>query len=844
MLSSHKSNLDHLMSIWQSQDKTAQNFAFKHTLPASSAVYAPFPDSLNPFLRKALLTTGISLLYSHQIKSWNAIIAGENLSVVSGTASGKTLCYNLPILHTLLQDDQSCALYIFPTKALAQDQFHNLISLNQTIQLFSPTPNIPIAIYDGDTPSRSRAAIRSSTRLILSNPDMLHMGILPHHTIWARFLENLRFVVLDEMHIYRGVFGSNIANVLRRLKRVLHFYGSNPQFILTSATIANPKQLAENLIEEPVTLVEEDGSPHGARHFWIYNPPVINDTLGIRQSASMSAELLTTDLLHSGVQSLIFTRTRRSVELLLRSIREHNPSKANKIFGYRSGYLVNERRSIERGLRDGSTQLVISTNALELGVDIGEMGAVLMIGYPGTIAATRQQSGRAGRGTDPSISILLASSSPLDQFLVKHPEFILDKTPEQALINPNNLLILLKHLECAAFELPFEVNEGFGNVDSDHVQGLLEILSETGKLHATKGKFFWTSDRYPADTVSLRQTTSNVITLRAQINNTPKIVGEVDEVSSHWMVHPNAIYLHEGETYLVDTLDLEKSEAVMHPVSVDYFTEPKNEIKVELINTADHRKVTGGDIYFGEIMVTNQVVGFKKVLWTTREIIGLEELSLPPTQLRTTGYWLAISPEAVEILQTIGMWTNAPNDYGPNWTHQRILARKRDQYRCQYCGVPETGKAHHVHHKIPFRNFPSYEEANQLNNLVTLCPTCHRIAETVVKMKSGLAGLRHVLRYISPLFVMCDINDLGSLSEPSSSIAEGKPTVILYDQIPDGVGLSRTLFDLHNELILDAYDLVFNCPCKDGCPSCVGPAGENGAGGKSETLALLKLLCE
>ena len=497
MPTSNTSYLDHLLNMWQNENQIASNIVFKHLAPATQPVFEPFPNSLNPILQKALHTIGIDLLYTHQFQSWNIVKSGENLGVVTGTASGKTLCYNLPVLDALLRDHQSCALYIFPTKALAQDQYQNLVTLNQKIKLFSSETNLLPAIYDGDTSPRSRSEIRSTSRLILTNPDMLHIGILPHHTLWARFLQNLRFVVLDEMHVYRGVFGSNIGNVIRRLKRVLRFYGSDPQFILTSATIANPKQLAEKLIEAPVSLVDEDGSPRGDRHFWIYNPPIVNADLGIRQSASVGAELLSSDLLSYHVQTLVFARARRSVELLLRSMRENNPRQANSISGYRSGYLPGERRSIERGLRDGTVRLAVSTNALELGVDIGEMEAVLMIGYPGTIAATRQQSGRAGRGTAPSLAILIASASPLDQFLVNHPEFILDKSPEQALINPDNLLVLLQHLECAAFELPFETNEGFGNISAEDVNTLLEILSETGKLHVSEQKYYWISDQYP-----------------------------------------------------------------------------------------------------------------------------------------------------------------------------------------------------------------------------------------------------------------------------------------------------------------------------------------------------------
>lgn len=831
-------NLSRLLEHWRREPLVTDNIILWQTTPASPGDFCHIPYDLHPGLRAALVRRGIDQLYSHQADSLDTIHQGKHVVVVTGTASGKTLCYMLPVLQTALTDPQATALFLYPTKALTQDQAGVMSAMLQE----SGANPASAAIYDGDTPVGQRAAIRQQARLLLTNPDMLHISMLPHHTLWAEFFHNLRYVVIDEMHIYRGVFGSHVANLIRRLRRVANFYGAAPQFILTSATIANPRDLAEMLIEQPVQVIDSDGSPHGERHLILYNPPVTEPDLGVRRSAAAEAAWLIGDLLGYNVQTLSFTRSRRSVELLLRDLRERYPDVAGDLHGYRSGYLPHERRSIERSLRDGRARAVVATNALELGIDVGSMEAVLLVGYPGTVAATRQRLGRAGRRQSASLGVVVASASPLDQFLMLHPEFLLERNPEQALINPNNLLILLQHLRCAAFELPFHHGEGFGGAPMDLIAGLLELLDQSGELHLAEERFFWTSDQYPANHISLRSASDQPVVLQAMVNDRWMTVGEVDEDSALWMVHPDAIYLHEGDSYRVQQLDLEAHQARLEPAAVDYYTVPKSQLALELIETVNQKTEPGCEVNYGEIQVTSQVIGYKKIRWYTQENLGENPLELPPSQLRTTAYWLALTPATVEQLQTMGAWRNDPNDYGPGWPRQRKLARERDHFTCQICGQVEAGKAHHVHHKTPFRNFASTEAANQLDNLITLCPACHRRAETVVRIRSGLAGLAYTMHNLAPLFLMCDPGDLGVAADPQSALAGGQPAVVLYDQVPAGIGLSEEIFRIHPELVARGMELVARCPCHDGCPSCVGPAGESGSGGKMETLAIFQLL--
>ncbi len=847
-------SLSALLSAWQTDPSIVSNIAAWRTFPPQPAQFAPFPAGLHPALVDALRARGISALYTHQATAWQRAQAGQHLVVVTGTASGKTLCYNLPVLDRLLRDPQARALYLFPTKALAQDQ---LSVISDQLSVSSGLSSaIRVATYDGDTLADARPAIRATARLIISNPDMLHIGVLPHHTKWADFFGHLQFVVIDEMHAYRGVFGSHVANVLRRLKRIARFYGSSPQFILTSATIANPVELAERLIEESVALVDDDGAARGARHFLIYNPPVINRDLGLRRSVLLESVRLAGDLLQHNVQTIVFARARRTVELILTYLRRQLPSSTSppelggteggrgggEIRGYRSGYLPRQRREIERGLREGQVRAVVATNALELGIDIGGMGAAVLTGYPGTIAGTWQQAGRAGRKDEASLATLVASANPLDQFLARHPDYFFGRSPEQALINPDNLLILLGHLRCAAFELPFRARESFGRVEGARVAEFLQFLQEGGVLHQSGDKYFWMADQYPAQDVSLRSASPEAVLLQARDGDEWTTIGQVDQASAHWMVHPGAVYLHEGRVYLVEELDLEQHIARLRAAEVDYYTQPRRETTVQLLDKLDEIEACGATKSHGEIAVTTQVIGFRKVKWFTHEQLGLGEVSLPPTELVTTGYWVALTEGTVGRLREQGLWTSDPNDYGPNWLAQRDRARARDGYRCQACGVLEDGRSHHIHHKIPFRAFASYRQANKLSNLVTLCPRCHHRAELAVRMRSGLAGLSFALGHLAPLFLMCDARDVGVHSDPKSPLADGRPAVVIYDQVPAGIGFSQRLFELHDELMARAYELVAACECTDGCPSCVGPAGEGGTGGKQETLAILEAL--
>jgi DEAD/DEAH box helicase domain-containing protein len=809
---------------------------------------------MHPALAEALHHQGIDQFYLHQSMVWERVRAGENIVITTGTASGKSLCYNMPVLDGLLRDPEARALYIFPTKALTQDQQAGLKKLFSAISQNTPeTKSLCSAIYDGDTPSSARSNIRAKVRIVLSNPDMLHTGVLPHHTIWAEFLRGLRYVVIDEMHIYRGVFGSHVANVLRRLSRVARFYGSTPQFFLTSATIGNARELAERLTETPVTLIDEDGSGRGARHFLVYNPPVINPDLGLRRSLIQESVKLAEDLLAQGVQTIIFGRTRRSIELILTYLRERLPERSvdirnvnasETVRGYRSGYLPAERREIEGGLRSGEVRAVVATNALELGIDIGAMGAALLAGYPGTIAATWQQAGRAGRGLDAAIAVLVTSADPLDQFLARYPAYFFGRSPEQGLINPDNLLILLGHLRCAAFELPFQAGDSFGNVPVAQIKEILDYLEGEGLLHRSGNKYFWAADQYPAQGISLRGASPDrvVLQLESEEGGLLRTIGEVDRESATWMVHPGAIYLHEAQTYYVRSLDLEQGVAILLHTGTDYYTEALNETTVQLLEKQAEAIVSGGSKSLGALKVVSQVKGYRKVRWQTHENMGQAELELPPSELITTGYWVALSDEAVEKLQSIGLWSNAPNNYGPGWNTIRQRVRERDGYRCQSCGVLESGREHDVHHKIPFRTFPSPQEANQLNNLVTLCQSCHRRVETAVRVRSGLTGVGFTLGQLAPFFLMCDPGDLGVHTDPQAGLADGKPAIVLYDMVPAGIGFSERLFEVHDELLGHAYNLVAGCTCVDGCPSCVGPGGEAGYGGKPEALALLEVL--
>lgn len=851
-------SLNSLLDFWKRDPDTAPNLFAWRTLPSRPAQTHPFPTDLPAPVSQTLIAAGIHSLYSHQLEAWTHSRSGKNIILSTGTASGKTLAYNLPVIAELIINPNSRALYLFPTKALTQDQFSNLQSSTLAPHASAGAENLKSAIYDGDTPTSARAKIRQTSNIILTNPDMLHTGILPHHTNWLEFFANLKFIIIDETHTYRGVFGSHVANVIRRLKRVANFYGAKPQFILASATIGNPKVLAEKLIEEPVTLIDNDGSARGPRHFIIYNPPLVDESLGLRKSSLLEGVRLARELVNSNVQTVVFARSRRSVEIILSYLQgeltpdssiesplipyESLPNPRSFVRGYRSGYLPSQRREIEKGLRDGTIKTVVATNALELGIDIGGLGAAILVGYPGTVASARQQAGRAGRGLESAVAVLVASASPLDQFLAHHPEYFFERSPEQALVNPDHLLILLEHVRCAMFELPFQKGEGFGTISAQTIEEYLDFLVENNEAHLSQEKYFWMADQYPAANISLRSASPQSFVLQTVTDDHPQTIGIVDGESATWMTHPGAVYLHEAQQYFVEELNLETHIARLKKIESDYYTEPLRGTTVEVLSESAQATVEGAEKKWGELQVTTQVTGFRKRRWYTHENLGEEPLDLPPSELQTTGYWLSLSEETVSRLREVGAWTNDPNDYGPDWAKIRDRVRARDKYTCQVCGAVETKRQHDVHHKVPFKAFTSREEANQLNNLTTLCPTCHHQVEANVRVRSGLAGLAYVLGNLAPLFLMCDAGDLGTHIEPVENKPFGQPSVVLYDQVPAGIGFSEKLFEMHNELIARAYELVSECACMDGCPSCVGPGGENGYGGKQEALEILKLL--
>ena len=829
-----------ILNRWRSQPNVAENVVEWRVLAPKPADEAPFPESLTAELVSQLQIQGIPSLYQHQALAYKKAVSGENIAVVSGTASGKTLAYNLPVLDTLIKQPQCKALYLFPTKALAQDQLTNLRKL---LNQLGSKNGIPANIYDGDTPQHIRSTIRRESSIILTNPDMLHTGIMPHHTGWKDFFKALRFIILDEMHVYRGVFGSHVANVLRRLKRICNFYGSQPQFILTSATIANPQELAQGLIEMPVSVIDRDGSPHGERHFLIYNPPFIDKKLGIRQSSLLDGTFLAGELIAEDIQTIIFGRTRRTIELILTYLRQRGSlDNPNQVRGYRSGYLSKERRAIEEGLRSGEVKGVAATTALELGIDIGGMDAAILIGYPGSIAGTRQQAGRAGRKLAPSLSILVTAPNAMDQYLARHPDYFFERSPENALIEPNNLLILLQHIRCAAFELPFSQNEGFGAIPADRLVAFLTLLAEKSELHQQGDRFFWMADQYPAAEISLRNATPDNVTLILKGSYNQETIGQVDLISAYWMVHPEAIYLHEGTSYLVETLDLDAGAALLRETAVDYYTQATKQTQIEEQSLHKQAQVTGAHKSLGEILVTTKITGYRKIRWFTQEFLGGGEVNLPPTTLSTIGYWISLSEKTVENLKDQMLWQDSPNDYGLEWKSIRQNVLLRDGNRCQVCGNPGSSQPLHVHHIQPFRSFTTKEAANQLQNLITLCPSCHRQAETRVRIRSGMAGISYLLHNLAPLQLMCDGEDIGAHYDPNSTLGEGQPTVVFFDTIPGGLGLSDNLYENHDSLLNQGYETIIHCQCEDGCPSCVGPIGEEGSGGKSEALAIFKAL--
>lgn len=620
-----------------------------HVIAATEARFAPLPSDLRPELAAALSRRGIERLYSHQADAYDAVRSGRHLVVVTPTASGKTLCYNLPVLQRLLEHPERRALYVFPTKALAQDQLAELSALKHGLPI-----DLRVDTYDGDTSPGRRTAIREGGHIVMTNPDMLHAGLLPHHTRWRRLFSSLDFVVIDELHTYRGLFGSQVANVIRRLKRICAFYGSAPTFICASATIANPLELAQKLLEEEnIELVERNGAPRGERRLIFYNPPLLNREMGIRRSSMLEARRIAAPWIRSGVQTIVFCRSRLQVEVMLSYLRQDLAPRldaAQRVRGYRAGYLPLHRREIEAGLRSGEITSVVSTNALELGIDIGSLQTAILVGYPGTIASTWQQLGRAGRRSG-SVGVFVASSSPLDQFIVRHPEYFLSADPEEGLIDPDNLLLLAGHLQAGLFELPFEAEERLGRKD---VRELLELFEEDGSASRSAGRWFWSRQAFPADEIHLRRIAADNVVIIDTSQPRPRVIGEMDQFTAPVLLHEEAVYLHEGAQFHVERLDWEEKKAYVHPVEVDYYTDALAAVTVQVLDTFGGPDQDGLSRSHGELKITALASMFKKIRFHTHENIGSGPIHLPEQTLHTTGYWITVDED---LWRTLGRET-------------------------------------------------------------------------------------------------------------------------------------------------------------------------------------------
>ncbi len=755
-------------------------------IPARDAQFRPIPAWVTSALAEAYRVKGIRELYSHQALTAELVRDGKNVVVVTPTASGKTLCFNLPVLNAVQENPDTRALYLFPTKALAQDQLAELQDLAKRLD-----DSFGVFTYDGDTPSDARKAIRERGHIVLTNPDMLHTGILPHHTKWMRLFENLRYIVLDELHTYRGVFGSHLANVLRRLKRVAKFYGSDPQFICCSATIANPGELASQLIEEDVEVVEENGAPAGGKLFVFYNPPMVNRNLGIRRRYINEATRVANEILARKLQTIVFANSRLHTEILLTYLQQANPpmpGQAEAIRGYRGGYLPGERREIERGLRDGRILGVVATNALELGIDVGSLDACVMAGYPGSIASTWQRAGRAGRRTGSSCAVFVASSAPLDQFIVQHPDYFFGSSPEHAHIHPDNLEILVNHLKCAAFELPISPDERFGNVD---LPELCEQLGEAGFLHQSGGDWHWIDEAYPADTVSLRSVTSDnfvIIDTTGEENGKPEVIGEVDFSSALTTVHPKAIYIHQGQQYHVEHLDFDKRKAYVKRVNVDYFTDAIRYTQVRVLEVAEEQGIAGPAARaHGDVLVRSQVVGFKKIKFFTNENVGSGKLELPENEMHTTSFWITVGHSLIAELPF------------------SLSERQSGIFGLLYA----------------------------LGTMATLLVMCdRRDLGTAVGERPPSAASE--IRW----------EDFATASSNASEVKEFfEPNLYLYDAYPGGIGFSEPLYRSCSALLNRTRELISACPCENGCPSCVGPTADRSERTKDVALGILERLC-
>ncbi|MET0026404.1 MAG: DEAD/DEAH box helicase [Candidatus Thiodiazotropha sp.] len=759
------------------------------TIPARNGCYGAFPDTLDLRLNHALKKRGIERLYSHQIEAWTSLSEGRHAVIVTPTASGKTLCYNLPVLQSVLHH-RSKALYLFPTKALAQDQVAEINALNQAGNL-----GIRAFTFDGDTPGDARKAVRVHGDIVISNPDMLHQGILPHHTKWAQFFENLHYVVIDEMHSYRGVFGSHVANVLRRLKRICRFYGTEPQFIFCSATIANPAELAAELIGDKVHAVTESGAPHGAKHLLLWNPPVVNQDLGIRASARSQTTSVAKTAVKYNLKSIVFAQSRLMVEVITKYLKDafdHDPRYPSRIAAYRGGYLPSERRDLEKRLRSGALDCVVSTSALELGVDIGSLDLCVLNGYPGTVAGTWQRLGRAGRRQRTAVGILVASSMPLDQYIIRNPDFFLGASPEQARIDPDQLLILLDHIRCASFELPFTAGEQFGGED---LYEMLAYLEEQGVLHREGSQWHWMADSYPANSVSLRSVAEGNFVVIDTTEGAKRVIAEVDYNSAPMTLYPGAIYMIQSSPYQVEQLDWEGRKAFVTRTRADYYTDAIDYTRLKILERFSSDRPEGYQAATGEVHLVRRVAGYKKIRYYSHENVGYGDIDLPDQEMHTTAVWWQIDPDVMDQL-FVSRHAALDGFLGAGYAIHivatlRMLSEPRDIGRAVGDG-----------------------EAQWFATL-------------------GSQGRGHM------------IDASGETLDPAR-LPRFAPTLFLYDNYPGGIGISEPLYQQRGAIVGDALGMVEGCDCSHGCPSCIGPIlasdETRGYSPKQSALQLLKVL--
>jgi len=754
---------ENLEMILQSPE-FAPNIVVNRLLPAQEGIFAPFPPDLDGRIAAVLRKKGIDRLYIHQAEVWKQARGGKNVVVVTPTASGKTLCYNLPCLQTLLSDESARCLYLFPTKALSQDQQSEL---NELSGGEDGGLNIKIATYDGDTPESLRVSARDTGRIIISNPDMLHAGILPNHPKWIKFFSRLKFIVIDEAHAYRGVLGSHVANVIRRLRRVAAFYGASPQFILCSATIGNPRELAEALTGLPVAMVDQNGAPRGEKRIILYNPPLVDTVQGIRQPAVKESVRWMSALLRAGIKTILFAHSRIKTEVAASYVNEdlaniYTDNSRIRIEPYRGGLLPNERHEIERGLRDGAIQGVVSTNALELGIDIGGLDASVVAGFPGSFNSFWQQSGRAGRRGGTSVSVFVATAAPIDQFIMSDPEWFFRKPAEEGRVDPDNAYILTDHVKCACFELPFRDEE----VDSN-TQDALEYLEEAGVVRHAAGKWHWADRSFPAEGISLRSATVDNVVIIDVTNGKNAVIGEMDRPSAKEMLFNNAVYIHLGRQYMVENLDIENRKCLVREAEVNYFTDGLKKTDIKVLtedekweihpDSVNHDSPCSLEAVLSDVLVRWQAAKFKKIRFHTHENLGYGEINLPEDEMQT---------RAVALL------------FGPQSAGGQALAKMDEQ---------AVGEA--------------------------------------------LSGAGTLIRHIAPVYLLCDPRDLG-IAERVRDPHFGVPALYVYDQYPGGTGLAEGLVRHIAPLFAAINDAITRCPCKSGCPSCVGAGGSKAAAGE------------